>query len=106
MITDEDGEITDEAIRDMIQGSRSPASLAWDRMRETPGSCPLTVAGEIHGYHWDIPRDAWEAIYSRFGESRALIEIESPARPFAGTPVLNQPDKCLDAWKRWVASLS
>lgn len=93
-------------IVEMIQASRPPESHAWDRMRQTPGSCPATVAGNHLGYHWDIPRDAWNALFHKFGEARALIEIESPERPFCGTPVEHQPRECLDAWKRWVASLS
>ena len=102
---------SDAELRDMIQASRPPESHAWDRMRATPGGCQMTIAekdGTVtsFGYHWDIPRDAWNALFRKFGEARALIEIESPERPFAGIAICHQPDKCLDAWERWVASLS
>ncbi len=85
---------TDAELRDMMQATRPPESHAWDRMIASSPS-----AGEI-------PRDAWNELYNRFGEARALIEIENPERPFAGLLVINQPRECLDTWQRYIASLS
>jgi len=71
-----------------MRKSRPRSSVVWDELMQS-----RTVAG--------IPRDTFESLFDKLGESDAIEAVTDPCRPYVGIPVWSQPEDAMDVWQQW-----